>query len=107
MNTEPMTRQAKRPRKIASILAACAAFGLGMFAEAASAQPYPTKPVRVITPFAAGSGPDSILRVVGEKLTKLWGQQVVVENRPGGNGFIGLEAAKRATADGYTFVQAD
>ena len=93
--------------RITGILAACAAFGLGLFAEPASAQQYPTKPVRVITPFAAGSGPDSILRLVSEKLTKLWGQQVIVENRPGGNGFIGLEAAKRAPNDGYTFVQAD
>ena len=93
--------------RITGILAACAAFGLGLFAEPASAQQYPTKPVRVITPFAAGSGPDSILRLVSEKLTKLWGQQVIVENRPGGNGFIGLEAAKRAPNDGYTFVPAD
>ena len=91
-----------------SILAACAAVGLGLFTGAASAQQsaqqYPTKPVRIITPFAAGSGPDSILRLVGEKLTKMWGQQVIVENRPGGNGFIGLEAAKKMPADGYNFV---
>src|SRR5688572_19152585 len=89
------------------IPAVWAAFGLGLFGEPASAQQYPTKPVRIITPFAAGSGPDSILRVAGEKLTKMWGQQVIVENRPGGNGFIGLEAAKKMPADGYNFVQAD
>src|SRR5215213_3406085 len=89
------------------ILAVCAALGLGWFTETASAQQYPTKPVRIITPFPAGSGPDGVLRVVGEKLTKMWGRQVIVENRPGGNGFIGLEAAKKAPPDGYTFVQAD
>ena len=89
------------------ILAVCAALGLGWFAEPASAQQYPTKPVRIITPFPAGSGPDSVLRVVGEKLTKMWGQQVIVENRPGGNGFIAIEAAKKASPDGYTFVQVD
>ena len=107
MNTQPVISQTKRPTKIISILAACTAFGLSLFAQAASAQQYPTKPVRILTPFAAGSGPDSILRVAGEKLTKMWGQQVIVENRPGGNGFIGLEAAKKMPADGYNFVQAD
>ena len=90
-----------------SILMICAALGLGLWAETASAQQYPTKPVRIITPFAAGSGPDSVLRVVGEKLTRAWGQQVIVENRPGGNGFIAIEAAKKAAPDGYTLVQMD
>ena len=89
------------------ILAVWAAFGLGLFGETASAQQYPTKAVRIIKPFAAGSGPDGVLRVVVEKLTRMWGQQVVVENRPGGNGFIGLEAAKKAPPDGYTLTQAD
>jgi tripartite-type tricarboxylate transporter receptor subunit TctC len=107
MNTQAVKPRKKHPTKKSAILAVCAAVGLGLFTGAASAQPYPTKPVRIITPFAAGSGPDSVLRVVGEKLTGIWGQQVIVENRPGGNGFIGLEAAKKAAPDGYTFVQAD
>jgi tripartite-type tricarboxylate transporter receptor subunit TctC len=93
--------------KPSAILAICAAIGLGLFAEAAPAQQYPTKPVRIVTPFAAGSGPDSVLRLVGEKLTRAWGQQVIVENRPGGNGFIAIEAAKKAAPDGYTLVQVD
>src|SRR6476620_469446 len=71
------------------------------------AQTYPAKPVRVLTPFPTGSGPDSALRLVGEKLAKTWRQQLVVDNRPGGNGFIAAEAARRATPDGYTFVQLD
>jgi len=71
------------------------------------AQAYPAKSVRIVTPFPAGSGPDAVLRVVGDKLGKLWNQQVVIDNRPGGNGFIALEAAKRMPADGYTLVQAD
>ena len=107
MNTQPNTPRKKRPMKTSAVLALCAAVGLGLFTGTASAQDYPTKPVRVITPFAAGSGPDSVLRLVSEKLTKMWGQQVVVENRPGGNGFIGLEAAKKTAPDGYNFVQAD
>lgn len=97
--------------KPSHLLAAWAALGLALFAGAAAArsQPasYPTKPVRIVTPFAAGSGPDGVLRVVGQKLSGLWGQQVVVENRPGGNGFIAIEAAKKAPADGYTLVQMD
>ena len=73
----------------------------------AVAQTYPAKPVRIITPFPPGSGPDAALRLVGDKLTKAWGQQVVVENRPGGNGFIALQTAKQAAPDGYTLVQVD
>lgn len=93
--------------KASGILAACVALGLGLFAGNATAQPYPAKPVRIVTPFAAGSGPDGVLRVVGQKLSGLWGQQVIVENRPGANGFIAIEAAKKAPADGYTLVQMD
>lgn len=90
-----------------AVFAAGVAFGFGLFASAASAQQYPTKPVRVVTPFPAGSGPDAVLRVVAEKLSRAWGQGVIVENRPGGNGFIALEAAKRLPPDGYTLVQMD
>ena len=73
----------------------------------ARAQQFPAKPVRVITPFPAGSGPDSVIRLVGDKLSKAWGQQVIVENRPGANGLIAIEAAKKAAPDGYTLVQMD
>jgi tripartite-type tricarboxylate transporter receptor subunit TctC len=72
----------------------------------AHAQGYPAKPVKVVTPFPAGSGPDSALRLVADRLSKLWGQQVLVENRPGANGFIALGAAKAAAPDGYTLAQA-
>jgi len=85
------------------LLAAC----LAAVSAVAAAQQYPTKLVRIITPFPSGSGPDSVLRVVGEKLGKMWGQQVVVENRPGANGFIAIDAAKKAPPDGYTLVQMD
>jgi tripartite-type tricarboxylate transporter receptor subunit TctC len=85
------------------LVAATALFHPGLLA----AQQFPTKPVRVVTSFPVGSGPDSALRLVGEKLTRAWGQQVVVDNRPGGNGFIAAEAGKKATADGYTLLQLD
>lgn len=68
---------------------------------------FPSKPVSLFTAFAPGSGPDATLRLVAEKLGKLWNQRVTVENRPGGGGFIAMDAAKRAPADGYTLLQLD
>ena len=68
---------------------------------------YPNKPVTLITAFAPGSGPDATLRLVADKLGKAWNQRVQVENRPGGGGFIAMDAAKRAAPDGYTLLQLD
>ncbi|HEV7820869.1 MAG TPA: tripartite tricarboxylate transporter substrate-binding protein, partial [Burkholderiales bacterium] len=76
--------------------------GLLMAAAAAHAQIYPAKPVRVITPFTAGSAIDTLARVLGQKLGDTWGQQVVIDNRIGANGIIGTEAAAKAPPDGYT-----
>lgn len=73
----------------------------------AMAQQYPSKPVRIIMPFPVGTGPDTVMRIVAEKLTRAWGQQVLVDNKPGGNAWIALEAAKRSPADGYTLLQVD
>ncbi|WP_198084570.1 tripartite tricarboxylate transporter substrate binding protein [Variovorax sp. E3] len=84
------------------------AVSLGLLMSASlHADTFPTKPVRIILPFPAGTGPDTVMRHVGEKLAKQWGHQVIVDNRPGGNGWIAMEAAKRSTPDGYTFVQVD
>jgi len=71
------------------------------------AQDWPTKPVRILTPFPAGAGPEAVLRVLAEKLQKKWGQPVIVENRPGGNGFIAIDAFKRGATDGYDLIQLD
>ena len=68
---------------------------------------YPTRPVTVITPFPSGSGPDSVLRLVMERVSKQWGQPVLVDNRPGAAGFIAIDIAKRAAPDGYTLLQLD
>ncbi|MFL6566242.1 MAG: Bug family tripartite tricarboxylate transporter substrate binding protein [Burkholderiales bacterium] len=73
----------------------------------APAQTYPEKPVRLIVPFSAGSAVDTLARIPGQKLSELWGQQVVVDNRVGANGTIGTEAAAKAPADGYTLVLAN
>jgi len=79
--------------------------GAGIYSMSATAQTrtdYPTRPVRIIVPQAAGSGVDLTARVVAQKLTDAWGQQFVVDNRPGANGIIGLEAGAKAKPDGYT-----
>ena len=70
-------------------------------------QTFPDKPVKIIMPFPTGVGPDTVMRLVGERLARMWGQQVIVDNRPGGNGFVAIEAARRAAPDGYTFFLAD
>lgn len=88
-------------------VAGCIAFLLAALAPSIHAQTYPARAVRVITPFPAGSGPDAVLRMVGAKLSGYWGQPLLVENRPGANGFIAFEAAKGAAPDGYTLVQMD
>jgi tripartite-type tricarboxylate transporter receptor subunit TctC len=63
---------------------------------------YPNRPVRIIVPFAAGGPPDVVSRIVAQKLSERWGQQVYVENHPGAGGNTGTATAARATADGYT-----
>jgi tripartite-type tricarboxylate transporter receptor subunit TctC len=70
----------------------------------AAAQTYPDKPVRLIVPLSAGSAVDTLARIPAEKLSQIWGQQVVVDNRVGANGIIGTEAAAKAAPDGYTLL---
>ncbi len=73
----------------------------------AAAQTYPTKTVRVIVPYSVGGGTDIMTRVVTQKLSEMWGQQIVVDNRAGGGTVIGTQLAVNAVADGYTlFVSA-
>ena len=65
---------------------------------------YPAKPVRVIVPFTAGSAIDVNARLIGQKLSEIWGQQVIADNRPGANSIIGMEAAAKSPPDGHTLV---
>jgi tripartite-type tricarboxylate transporter receptor subunit TctC len=68
------------------------------------AQNYPAKPIKIIVPFTPGSATDVMARIVGERLTAAWGQPVVVDNRPGAGGTIGIRETARADADGHTLV---
>jgi tripartite-type tricarboxylate transporter receptor subunit TctC len=70
----------------------------------ALAQDFPNKPVRVVVPFSAGSATDILARTVGQKLTELWGQQVVIDNRVGAGGTIGAGMVAKSPADGYTLL---
>jgi tripartite-type tricarboxylate transporter receptor subunit TctC len=79
---------------------------LFLFVGNAYAQAWPQKPVRIIVPFAPGGASDLMPRLVGEKLAAMWGQPVVIENRPGAAGNIGMEAGARAAPDGYTLLAA-
>ncbi len=75
-----------------------------MLATGVYAQNYPEKPIRIVSPFSPGGGTDLMGRLIGQQFTKAWGQQAVVENRPGANGMLGAEFVAKAAPDGYTLL---
>jgi len=94
---------------IRKMVAAAAIGGLATLAmlacaASASAQQYPSKPVRIIVPFAAGGPVDVVARLVGQKLSEKFGQQFVIENQVGAGGNTGMGNAARAAPDGYTIL---
>jgi tripartite-type tricarboxylate transporter receptor subunit TctC len=86
------------------VLKSLLALGCGLAVLAAQAQSYPTKPIRLIVPFPPGGGNDVIARVIAQKLGERLGQQVVVDNRAGANGIVGLQALMQSPPDGYTLA---
>jgi len=77
---------------------------IALFIGSASAQTYPGKAIRIIVPFTPGSATDVMGRIVGERLNAAWGQPVIVDNKPGAGGSIGIREGSRADPDGYTLV---
>lgn len=92
----------RRTLLAAGLLGACVAG-----ASWAQAPAFPNRPVTLYSAFSVGSGPDVVLRILSQELGKMWKQPVVVENRPGGGGFIALEAVAKLPADGYALLQLD
>jgi tripartite-type tricarboxylate transporter receptor subunit TctC len=105
---EPYWRINKEERKMIckarSFSAITLLFTLGLYAEIATAQGYPTKPVRLIIPFPPGGSNDIVGRFIATKLTERLGKQVVADNRGGAGGVIGTEAAAKSEPDGYTLL---
>jgi tripartite-type tricarboxylate transporter receptor subunit TctC len=83
------------------------AFTLTLAAGTAFAQAYPTKPIRIVVPFAPGGTSDILARAIGPKMTESWGQPVVVENRAGANGNVGADFVAKSAPDGYTMLLSD
>ena len=75
-----------------------------LFSSSVFAQAYPSKPIKIIVPFTPGSATDVMARIVGERLNTAWGQPVIVENKPGAGGTIGIRDTARADPDGYTLA---
>ncbi len=88
---------------LATLLAATLVPGAEALAQA-KGDDYPVRPVRMVVPFAPGGASDFVARIIQPGMAELLGEQVVVDNRPGAAGYIGVETAARATNDGYTFL---
>ena len=94
------------------VVAVKCAFALTLIAAVqaalpAQAQPYPSKPIRLIVPYAAGGTSDIVARQIAPKLNEAWGQPVIVENKPGANGNVGADLVAKSTPDGYTLLVTD
>ena len=91
-------------KKCAALIGAMMASLAIVFSSAAIAEAYPTRPVKLMVGFSAGSATDILARIIGPKLSEMWGQPVVVENRPGAGGNLAASITAKATPDGYTLL---
>jgi tripartite-type tricarboxylate transporter receptor subunit TctC len=89
-----------------ALIAAFVSSALSASAPAA-AEAFPSKPVKLVVPYPAGGFPDTVARVLAKALTEKWNQQVIIDNRPGGNGAVAAQTVKSAGADGYTLLVTD
>ena len=96
----------KLPHRRQFLHLAAGAAALPAVSRIARAQAYPTRPVRLIVPYAPGGASDTVARLMGQWLSQRLGQPFVIENRPGANGNIATEAVVRASPDGYTLLMA-
>src|SRR5437762_10119829 len=80
--------------------------GVALAQSGRQSQNYPVRPIRIIVPNTAGAATDVVTRMVAQRLTEAWGQQMVVDNRPGATGMIGYDLTAKAAPDGYTLVSA-
>ncbi len=87
-----------------AVFAVCAGMAAGLTAFGVAAQSFPSKPVKLVVPFPPGGSLDAAGRAIADKLTQMWGQSVVVENKPGAGGNIGADFVAKSPADGYTVV---
>src|SRR5262249_15805979 len=90
--------------RFGAFFALAAAMLIGVGAGAQGQQPYPTRPITVVVPFAAGGPTDVLTRILGQHMSHTLGQQLVVENITGGGGSIGAARVAKAAPDGYTMV---
>jgi tripartite-type tricarboxylate transporter receptor subunit TctC len=90
-------------RMLAPLVALCAVLTTPAYAQSK----YPNKPVRVVVPYAPGGLPDTVARILGKALGEKWGQQVLIDNRPGGNGVVSAQFVTTSPADGYTLLITD
>lgn len=107
MTQSKSRRYWKRSYRGCGSAAGAAAWCLLLATHCALAQPYPVRPVRMIAPFSAGGGADTVARLLSQKLSELLPQQVIVDNRPGASNIIGTELVARAAPDGYTIMIAN
>ena len=95
------------PARNAARWLTAAALALGCAGAMAQSGAYPSHPVRMVLPYSVGSGPDAVARMLGEQLTAAWKQPVIVENKPGANGWLAIGDVKRGGQDGYSLAIVD